>query len=101
MSQHLVVLGQHCAPPAEQVQGARGPDQDLVHYDWSTYPSNIKDETSEMRDPQHHHHQTLAQAEGHDNTVGDQMDRMVGLAMSHSHEISYEMFISCCATPFR
>ena len=33
MSQHPVVLGQHCVPPAEQVQGARGPDQDLVHYD--------------------------------------------------------------------
>ena len=54
-----------------------------------------------MRDPQHHHHQTLAQAEGHDNTVGDQMDRMVGLAMSRSHEISYEMFILCRVTPSR
>ena len=33
MSQHPVVLGQHCVPPAEQVQGVQGPDQDLVHYD--------------------------------------------------------------------
>ena len=30
MSQHPVVLGQHCVPPAEQVQGVQGPDQDLA-----------------------------------------------------------------------
>ena len=33
MSQHPVVLGQHCVPPAEQVQGVQGPDQDSVHHD--------------------------------------------------------------------
>ena len=32
MSQHPVVLGQHCAPPAGQVQGVQGPDQGRVDH---------------------------------------------------------------------